>query len=145
MAPATSPGAPTPRLDPESVLPHPGLFASSAEKHYHAGLIAYLHGDTATALPLFEQAGTEDPRATSAQLFAGICALQAGDRDRAIGHLEAVVQAPIALPDALAARYLPENLVSASIAVGITPLVTAHAPSRPVGRADRGGLIIAPM
>lgn len=115
-------------LDPAAVLPRPGLFASGAEKHYHAGLIAYLHGDHAAALPLFEQACAEDPQAASAQLFAGICALQAEDRDRAIHHLEAVVQAPAALPDSLAARYLPGNLVSATIAVAITPLVRAQVP-----------------
>ena len=112
---SVSPGAPTPSLDPAAVLPHPGLFASSAEKHYHAGLIAYLHGDQAAALPLFEQTCAEDPRVASAQLFAGMSALQGGDQDRAIGHLEAVVQAPIALPDALAARYLPADLVAITI------------------------------
>ncbi len=41
----SAPGFPGPNLDPATVLPRPGLFASSAEKHYHAGLIAYLHGD----------------------------------------------------------------------------------------------------
>ncbi|MFI5199262.1 MAG: DUF4236 domain-containing protein [Candidatus Limnocylindrales bacterium] len=132
-----SPGAPGPAIDPAAVLPHPGLFASSAEKHYHAGLIAYLHGDLATALPLFEQTCAEDPQAPSAQLFAAIGALQGGDSARAIGHLEAVVQAPVALPDALAARYLPAGLVTATIAVEITPLITAHVPW------NRAGAILA--
>ena len=43
----------------------------------------------------------------------------------------------LALPDALAARYLPENLVSASIAVGITPLIQARVPW------NRAGAILA--
>ena len=137
VAEAGSPEPPTPSLDPAAVLPRPGLFASSAEKHFHAGLIAYLHGDTATALPLFEQTCAEDPQARSAQLFAGICALQSEDRARAIAHLEAVVQAPTALPDTLAARYLPGNLAQASIAVAITPLIRAQVPW------NRAGAVLA--
>jgi tetratricopeptide (TPR) repeat protein len=128
-----SPTEPGPSLDPAAVLASPGLFASAAEKHYHAGLIAYLRGHQAAALPLFEQTCAEDPRIASAQLLAGLSALHEGDQNRAIGHLEAVVQAPVALPDALAARYLPADRVQTSIAVKITPLVQAAVPLNRAG------------
>ncbi len=127
------PDAQLPSVDPAAVLASPGLFASRAEKHYHAGLVAYLRGDEAAALPLFERTCAEDPLLPSAQLLAALSALHVGDRDRAIRHLEAVVQGPLALPDALAARYLPADRISATIAVAITPLVRAAVPLNRAG------------
>jgi tetratricopeptide (TPR) repeat protein len=131
------PPIPLSSLDPATVLPRPGLFASSAKKHYHEGLIAYIRGDQAAALPLFEQTCAEDPQVLSAQLLAATCALHAGDRDRAIGHLEAVVQAPVALPDAFATKYLPAPRIEASIQVSITSLISATVPW------NRAGAVLA--
>lgn len=120
-----------------AVMATPGLFASAGEKHYHEGLIAYLGGNQAAALALFEQVCVEDPGASSAQLLAGTCALGIGDRDRAIPHLEAVVQAPIALPDKLAARYLPSEHIDIWIHVAITALINATVPF------NRAGAVLA--
>ena len=131
------PAIPLTSLDPAAVLPRPGLFASSAEKRYHDGLIAYIRGDQAAALPLFEQTCAEDPGVASAQLLAAICALHAGDHDRAIHHLEAVVQAPVALPDSFATKYLPSDRVEATIQVSITSLISATVPW------NRAGAVLA--
>jgi tetratricopeptide (TPR) repeat protein len=120
-----------------AALATPGILASAAEKSYHHGIVAYLGGNQAAALSLFEQVCADDPQVASAQLLAAACAIGLGDRDRAIPHLEAVVQAPIALPDKLAARYLPGQHVDVTIHVAVTPLITAVVPF------NRAGAVLA--
>ncbi len=124
-------------LDPASFLARPGLLASSAEKRYHEGVLAFLHNDRARARVLFEQVLADAPQVASAQLLAAMCALDGGDKDSAMAHLEAVVQAPIALPDAFAARYLPESRIRASLQISVTDLVHAIVP------ANRAGAVLA--
>jgi len=115
-------------VDPTTVLPRPGLFASSAEKRYYQGVIADVRGDYATALALFEQVCGEDPLVVSAQLFAALCAQHQGAPEVAIRHFEAVVQAPVVLPDAFAAKYLPAARFNAEMLVRITPQIQARVP-----------------
>jgi tetratricopeptide (TPR) repeat protein len=120
-----------------AALATPGILASAEEKRYHQGLVDYLAGNQAAALALFEQVCAVEPQIASAQLLAAVCAIVVGDRDRAIQHLEAVVQAPVALPDKLAARYLPAGDVDVSIRVAITPLIKAIVPF------NRAGAVLA--
>jgi tetratricopeptide (TPR) repeat protein len=120
-----------------AALPRPGLFASNAEKRYHEGVVAFISANPAAALALFEQVTLEDPQCVSAQLIAAVCALSTGDRGTGIKHLEAVVQAPIALPDTFAARYLPEGQIDASIQISITSLIHAKVPW------NRAGAVLA--
>ena len=54
-------------VDPRAVIPQPGLFASAAEKAYHAGVLAYLGADQRASLAAFEQVLAHDPSVTSAQ------------------------------------------------------------------------------
>jgi hypothetical protein len=67
------------------------LFASGAERAYHAGLLAYLGNDSTAALASFEKVVASDPAAMSAHMFAGVAASVIGDSPRSIVHLEAVV------------------------------------------------------
>ena len=120
-----------------AALATPGILASAEEKRYHEGLVDYLAGNQAAALALFEQVCAADPQVASAQLLAAVCAIGVGDRDRTIQHLQAVVQAPVALPDKLAARYLPRGYVDVSIHIAITPLVNAIVPF------NRAGAVLA--
>ena len=115
-------------VDPTTVLPRPGLFASSAEKRYYQGVIAYVRADYPTALVLFEQVCAEEPLVVSAQLFAAMCAQHQGDPELAIRHFEAVVQALVVLPDSFAAKYLPAARFTAEMLVAITPQISARVP-----------------
>lgn len=130
-------GIPLSSVDPTTVLPHPGLFASSAERRYYQGVIAYVRGDYPTALSLFEQVCAEDPLVVSAQLFAALCAQHGDDRNLAIRHFEAVVQAHVVLPDAFAAKYLPAAQFTAEMLVPITSLISARVPW------NRAGAVVA--
>lgn len=120
-------------VDPRSVIPHPGLLASTAEKAYHRGVLAYLGGDAKASLADFEVALAHDPSITSAHLFAGVLANGLADPTRAIAHLEAVVGSGHPLPDRYAAQYLRDPRLDLSIRVRITSSVSARAPFAALG------------
>ena len=122
---AQRPAAP---IDPLSLIPKPGLFASGQEKAYHEGLLAYLHGDHQRALTAFERVTATDPAAISAHLFAGVSANSVGDAHRAIAHLEAVVGATQGLPDHYQAKYVPGAYLAVTLSVKITDAITASPP-----------------
>ncbi|MBF6605931.1 MAG: DUF4236 domain-containing protein [Chloroflexi bacterium] len=129
-----APTLPRPRTVAETI-PHPGLFASAAEKAYHAGLLAHLGGDEASTVTRFEEVLAADPTITSAHIFAGFAATALGDVPRAIAHLEAVVGGAHPLPDRFETKYLTGAGVAPSLAVRITHAVSAHVPFSELGAA----------
>lgn len=119
----------------EEAVPRPGLFASRAEKAYHAGVVAYLADDAPASVARFEEVLTEDPTITSAHMFSGLAATALGDSLRAIAHLEAVVRSNHPLPDRFEMKYLMEAGVVPSLGIRITHAVTAHPPFSELGAA----------
>jgi tetratricopeptide (TPR) repeat protein len=109
-------------------IPRPGIFASHAEKAYHAGVLAQVAGDASAALARFEEVLAADPTIGSAQVLAGFAANALGDGARAIAHLETVVQGTNALPDKYEQKYLSAAGVELTLGVGITHSVMAHPP-----------------
>lgn len=119
---------PAPRVDPASLIPKPGLLASTVERAYHRGLLSYLAGDSRSALDSFEYVAAADPSAASAQLFAGVAANALEDAPRAIKHFEAVVGSSSGLPDRYQSKFMPAGLISLALSVKITDSVTATPP-----------------
>lgn len=119
-------------ISPIQAIPKPGLFASGADRAYHAGLLSYLGNDSAAALASFEKVVASDPAAMSAHLFAGVAASVIGDSPRSIAHLEAVVGSQIGLPDRYEAKYMPASVFNLSLGVRITDSI--------VGRPEFGNL-----
>jgi tetratricopeptide (TPR) repeat protein len=115
------------------MVPKPGLFASTVEKAYHRGVLAYFGGDPQTAVAAFEQVLAVEPSATSAHLFAGVSLVGLGDTARAAGHLEAVVSSATVLPDHLELKYLPPSVFDIRLSVQITETITARAPASELG------------
>lgn len=119
---------------PADVVPRPGLFAGSAEKRYHDGVLRYLAGDFGGALTAFEASLATNPDTPSAHLFAYLC-LEKTERpsvDR-IAHLEAVVQGGEPMPDPLQAHYLPAGVIALHLQVKVTSTIDASAPFDAVG------------
>ena len=129
-----APAPPRPRTVAETI-PHPGLFASAAEKAYHAALLAHIAGDETTTVARFEEVLAADPTITSAHIFAGFAANSLGDVPRATAHLEAVVGGAHPLPDRFEAKYLASAAATPSLAVRITDAVAAHVPFSELGAA----------
>jgi len=112
-------------ISPIQAIPKPGLFASGADRAYHAGLLSYLGNDSAAALVSFEKVVASDPAAMSAHLFAGVAASAIGDAQRSIAHLEAVVGSPTGLPDRYQAKFMPVSVFNLSLGVRITDSIMA--------------------
>ncbi|MHB8397926.1 MAG: DUF4236 domain-containing protein [Candidatus Limnocylindrales bacterium] len=129
-----APAPARPRTAAEAI-PRPGLFASAAEKAYHAGVLGHLGGDEASTVARFEEVLAADPTITSAHIFAGFAANTLGDVPRAIAHLEAVVGSAHPLPDRYEAKYLGGAGVAPSLSVRITAAVSAHVPFSELGAA----------
>jgi tetratricopeptide (TPR) repeat protein len=110
------------------VLPKAGLFAGSADKRYREGLVAYLSGNKVAAAKAFEWALAEEPKASSAHLFAALSLEDDADLPRVIRHLEAVVTSSDPFPDRLMNKYLPPARSELGIGVKITELISARAP-----------------
>ena len=123
--PASQPAGP---IEIARHVPKPGFLASGTERAYHAGLLAYLSGDQATALTNFETVVASDRSATSAHLFAGIAATALDDAPRALAHLEAVVGSPTVLPDHLQSKYVPPATFDLALNVPITHAISVRAP-----------------
>jgi tetratricopeptide (TPR) repeat protein len=124
---------PVAAVQPTSLVPKPGIFASAAERAYHRGVLAYFAGDQPSALTAFEQTLATEPNVTSAHLFAGVALFALGDRPRAATHLEAVVSSPTPLPDRLELKYLPSSMFDIRLSVKITEAITAQAPASELG------------
>lgn len=126
-------GAPAAAVQPVSMVPKPGIFASAAEKAYHRGVLAYFVGDHQATVAAFEQVLAAEPSTTSAHLFAGVSLVALDDAIRAAGHLEAVVSSATALPDRLELKYLPASVFDIRLSVQITEAITAQAPASELG------------
>jgi tetratricopeptide (TPR) repeat protein len=139
-SPHGSPRAASPRIvapvtDPATVLPSPGPWSSPAENAYHAGAVAYIRGDAASALSSFTQVTAWDPSSTSAHLFAAMAADTLQQTALVGQHLEAIVSSPHMMPDALQAKYLPSNLVTIQMKIQATEWLRAEVPVGPLGAA----------
>jgi tetratricopeptide (TPR) repeat protein len=112
-----------------SMRAKPGLRAPRHERDFFMGLDELQHGRPELALQRFEAAARRDTRgrALSDDLLAGLIALQLGQADRAVRHLEAVAESPIQLPDELLAKYVPESALWFELS--ITPEVGASTPA----------------
>ena len=135
-------GARSRQLDPlvaanvSAVLPRPGLFASKAERRYHAGVHAYLRGEHEAALEAMEECVTLRPDALSARLISAICAgkLDRPDSEQ-IRHLEAIVASDAPMPDRLQSRFLPPHMAQLTMQGRITEHIWAEVPFDSAGAA----------
>lgn len=106
-------------------IPKPGIFASQAERRFHAGLVAYLQRDWSTAYAALADATVRDERNVTDDLLAALAANNLGDGTAAIRHMERVVAGDIALPDKLMNKYLPADRMAVSVPVALTERVKA--------------------
>jgi tetratricopeptide (TPR) repeat protein len=109
-----------------ALLPKTGLFASTAEKRYREGLVAYMAENPAAAAPAFEAALSADPSAVSAHLLAALSIDTDVDMASVIRHLEAVVTSRARFPDKFMAKFLPGDRSTLAIGVKITDLISAR-------------------
>jgi tetratricopeptide (TPR) repeat protein len=125
-----------PGVDAASLLPRPGLFASRVEKRYHEGIHAFIRGDSESALLSFSTVLAHAPESPSPHLFSALAVGRMGGPEAMqIGHLEAVVESRVELPDRWQAKYLPPGLVNMGLTVRITDRVSARAALDLVGAA----------
>lgn len=109
-------------------LPKAGFFASTAEKRYREGLVAYLTDNKPAAIAAFEATLAADPAAMSAHLLAAIAIDTDVDRASVIRHLEAVVTTHASFPDKYQAKFLPAGRTQLQLDVKITELISARVP-----------------
>ena len=123
-------------MDGASLLPRPGFFASRLERRYHEGIHALVCGDSETALLSFSTVLAHEPDMPSPHLFSAIAVGRTGGPEAMqIGHLEAVMESRVELPDRLQAKYMPPGLVNVGLTVRITDLVSAQSPLDLMGAA----------
>jgi tetratricopeptide (TPR) repeat protein len=115
------------------LLPGAGFFASSAERRYREGLVAYLEGDRARAGSAFEDVLAADAGSTSAHLLAALSLDLDTDRSRVIRHLEEVVSTDAEFPDKLLEKFLPPGRSELAIDIKITEMISARVPFDRVG------------
>lgn len=118
---ASRPGPPAPPRPPK-----PGMFASAHEKAFHKGVLAMAEGDKKAALSHFAVAADRDTkdRGLADDLFAGLLAMELGERGQAIPRLEVVAASETELPDALMRKYG----LTGEITLGITDAVRVTLP-----------------
>jgi len=123
-------------VDAASFLPRPGFFASRQEKRYHDGIHAFVRGESQNSLLSFGTVLADEPELPSPHLFSAIAiGRMGGPEAMQIGHLEAVVESPVELPDRLQAKYLPPGPINMSLTVRITDRVSARTALDLVGAA----------
>jgi len=130
-APAPQPATIT-RDQAAAALPKAGLFASTGEKRFRDGLVAYLSGDKAAAAQAFEAALAAEPKALSAHLLTALSLNDDADLPTVVRHLEAVVTSAQPWPDKFLAKFLA-NATEVGIDVKITELISARVPLNHVG------------
>ncbi len=96
----------TPELA-EQVIPRPGLFASSAERRFRDGFVAYLQQNWDVAANAFELAVAADTRNLSDDFFLGATYTRLKRYTDAVPIMERVVASHQTLPDALMQKYVP--------------------------------------
>ena len=123
-------------VDAASLLPQPGFFASRQEKRYHEGIHAFVRGESENALLSFSTVLAHEPEVPSPHLFSAIAVGRMGGPEAMqIGHLEAVVESRVELPDRLQAKYMPPGLINMWLTVRITDRVSAQTALDLVGAA----------
>jgi tetratricopeptide (TPR) repeat protein len=111
-----------------ALLPKAGFFASTAEKRYRDGLVAYLRGDRNVAAGAFEAAAVAEPKAISAHLLASISLDAEKELPRIIRHLEAAITSTENYPDKFLTKFLPAGTSQLALSVRITELISARVP-----------------
>jgi len=125
-----------PSVDAASLLPQPGFFAGRLEKRYHEGIHAFVRGNSEDALLSFSSVLAHEPEVPSPHLFSAIAVGRMGGPEAMqIGHLEAVVESRVELPDRLQAKYLPPGLFNMWLTVRIADRVSAQTALDLVGAA----------
>lgn len=94
----------------ESLIPKPGFFASSTEKAFRVGLVAYMQQDWARAAEAFESASATDTRNLSDDFLLGASYVRLERIADAARLFEKVVSGAQALPDELMRKYIPGTL-----------------------------------
>jgi tetratricopeptide (TPR) repeat protein len=94
----------------EGVIPHPGFFASSTEKRFREGLVAYLQQRWSDAAQLFGLASATDARNLSDDFLLGASLLRLERFAEGAAAFEKVVQSPEGPPDELMRKYVPGTL-----------------------------------
>ncbi len=129
---ARSPGAVVTPATADQLIPKPGLFASSTERRFRDGLVAYLRQDWEAAVNAFQQASTSDTRNLSDDFLLGASLVRLERRREAIACFEKVVSSHIGLPDQLMTKFVPGQL---AMQLPITERVTASLAFNSVGAA----------
>ncbi|MDQ3548959.1 MAG: hypothetical protein M3439_09080 [Chloroflexota bacterium] len=91
-------------------IPRPGFLASSAEKRFRDGVVAYLQQDWQSAAGWFEQTVAADTRNVSDDYFLGASYTRLKRYQEASACFERVVASDIDLPDKLMQKYVPGTL-----------------------------------
>jgi tetratricopeptide (TPR) repeat protein len=107
--PSPGPTAVTPELA-EQVVPRAGFLASSVEKRFREGLVAYLRQEWTDAAQAFEAASAVDLRNLSDDFFLGATYVRLHRFADAAKAFEKVVASPEGLPDDLMRKYVPATL-----------------------------------
>jgi len=116
----------------EQLVPKPGLFASTPERRFRDGLVAYLRQDWTDAAIAFQAASASDTRNLSDDFFLGASLVRLERKSDAIVCFEKVVSSPIGLPDHLMQKFVPGHM---ELQVPITERVTASVGFDSVGAA----------
>jgi tetratricopeptide (TPR) repeat protein len=99
----------TPELA-ERVIPKAGFFASSGEKQFRQGIVAYLQQNWEAAAQAFELTVAGDRRNLSDDYFLGITYARLKRFADAARIMERVVASNQSLPDTLMQKYVPGTL-----------------------------------
>jgi hypothetical protein len=94
----------------EQVIPRPGFFASSTERRFRHGLVAYLQQQWSEAVQGFELATAADSRNLSDDFFLGASYARLQRFADAAKSFERVVASADGLPDELMRKYVPGTL-----------------------------------
>jgi tetratricopeptide (TPR) repeat protein len=116
----------------DRIIPKTGLLSSSAEKHFRAGIVAYVQQDWQSAAAHFEETARGDARNVSDDFFLGATYVRLQRIADAAPYLERVVGSHIALPDQLMSKYVPGVL---EMDLPITEHVSARVGFDSVGAA----------
>ena len=116
----------------EQVVPKPGFLASSTERRFREGLVAYLQQDWARAAQAFELATASDSRNLSDDFLLGASYVRLQRFADAAQAFEKVVTSPQELPDDLMRKYVPGVL---HMQLSMTSRVTVEVGFDSVGAA----------
>jgi tetratricopeptide (TPR) repeat protein len=116
----------------EQVIPRPGFFASSTERRFRDGLVAYLQQQWTEAVQAFELATAADSRNLSDDFFLGASYARLQRFADAAKSFEKVVASADGLPDEFMRKYVPGTL---TIQLPITDRVVVGVGFNSVGAA----------